>query len=226
MIGQVFHDRTEAGRRLAERLAGLARAAPVVLALPRGGVPVGREVADMLGAPLDLLLVRKVGAPCHPELAIGAVAGGTAEPEVYRDEGLVSRLGVPDVWFAAEAARELAEIDRRRAEYLQGRPPLDLSGRTVIVVDDGVATGASIRLALRAARRQRPARLVMAVPVAAPSTLARLADETDEIVAVLTPEDFAAVGQFYIDFHQLNDAEVKRLLHGPSVRQRPIGRAG
>jgi len=208
-----FRDREEAGRLLGERLLHLKDAAPVVLALPRGGVPVGLPVAEALGgAPLDLLLVRKIGAPWHEEFGIGAVVDGH-QPETVLDERTVEALGVPRDYIERTAARELREIERRRALYLRGRPPVDLAGRTAIVVDDGVATGGTVRAALQALRRAGAARrVVLAVPVAPPDTAEALRALCDEAVFLATPRDFVAVGTFYADFRQLDDAEVMALL--------------
>lgn len=208
-----FHDRREAGRRLAGRLLELELEPerPVVLALPRGGVPVGFEVASRLGAPLDLVMVRKIGAPSNPEFGIGAVVDG-ASPVTVMDAEVARRTGADDAYVAAAVRRELAEIERRRALYLKGRRPVEVRGRTAIVVDDGVATGSTMRVALRALRAQGVARLVMAVPVGPVDTLADLAAECDEAVCLEAAEDFEAVGAFYRDFHQLDDAEVTALL--------------
>ncbi len=207
----IFADRRDAGRRLAARLGHLAAEQPVVLALPRGGVPVGFEVARALRAPLDVLLVRKIGAPFQPELAAGAVVDG-AEPVIVRNEEVIRAYGIEEDWIEAEARRELVEIERRRARYLGDRPPTPLRGRSVILVDDGIATGTTVLAALRALARLGPRRRVLAVPVAPPDTLARLASEAEEIVALAQPEWMGAVGQFYRDFTQTSDEEVIRLL--------------
>ncbi len=202
-----FRDRSEAGALLAARLRERVRPPAVVLALPRGGVPVGLEIARALGCPLDLVMVRKVGAPDQPELALGAVANGERPERVVNAE--VMRLtGAGEDYFARASARELEEIARRRARYLAGRRPAPVQGRTAIVVDDGIATGASMRAALRAVRRKRPERVVLAVPVAPPDTLARLREEADEVVCLITPSWFSAVGQFYEDFSQTSDEDV------------------
>lgn len=206
-----FHDRRDAGRRLAKRLQALGLERPVVLALPRGGVPVAFEVAVRLGAPLDLVMVRKIGAPGNPEFGIGAVVDGPA-PLTLMDADLVRRTGVDEAWVAAAVRRELAEIERRRALYLRGRRPVDVRGHTAVVVDDGVATGSTMRAALRAVRAQGPARLVMAVPVAPPDTLAELGAACDDAVCLVVEEEFGAVGAFYRDFDQTGDAEVTALL--------------
>jgi len=206
-----FADRREAGRLLAEKLRAYKDRRPVVLALPRGGVPVGYEIARALGAPLDIALVRKLGAPGQPELAIGAIALGE-KPEIVTDQQLIAGLGVSPAVLAAIEQRELQELARRRQCYRGDRPPLPLAGRTAIVVDDGIATGASTRAALRSIRTARPARLVLAVPVAPPETLAELAAEADEIVCLARPHPFFSVGQFYRHFGQLEDREVLELL--------------
>jgi predicted phosphoribosyltransferase len=206
-----FADRAEAGRRLAARVAEQQHDRPVVYALPRGGVPVAAEVARVLGAPLDLVLVRKLGAPGNPELALGAVVDG-AEPETVLNEEVVAFTGATEAFIAAARARELREIERRRALYLAGRAPLDPKGRVAIVVDDGLATGATARAALHALRRRGAARLILAVPVAPPSTLAALRREADEIVSLAEEDIPHGIGAFYADFHQLGDEEVIALL--------------
>lgn len=207
----LFADRTEAGRRLAERLGHLKDEAPVVLALPRGGVPVGLEIAKALAAPLDLVLVRKIGAPFQPELALGAVVdGGRAETVLNHD--IVREYGVPDSYLSEEAARQLEEIERRRQLWLAKRNHAAVEDHTAILVDDGIATGATTEAALAATRRTGPRRLVLAVPVAPPDTIERLRPEVDQIVCLATPEAFAAIGQFYDDFRQLTDEDVVRLL--------------
>lgn len=207
----LFADRFEAGRKLALRLAHLKDAHPVVLALPRGGVPIGYEIARVLAAPLDLVLVRKIGAPGQEELAVGAIAEGDP-PELVTDEEVAGWLSVSREFLATAKQTALEEIARRRQCYLAGRPPIDVAGRTAVVVDDGVATGATMLAALRATRRRKPARLVMAVPVAPEDTLERLRAEVDETVCLDTPPDFYAVGQFYRAFPQLHDEAVVALL--------------
>jgi putative phosphoribosyl transferase len=206
-----FEDRGDAGRRLADKLAHLKDAQPVVLALPRGGVAVGFEIARELDAPLDIVLVRKIGVPWQPELALGAVTDG-ASPEIFIDRGLATSLDVPDSYIKQETARQLEEIERRRKSYCEGRPALEVARRTAIVVDDGIATGATMRVALQAVRRRGPARLVLAVPVASPDTLAALGEGADETVCLETPIGLGAIGFFYRDFHQMSDAEVTELL--------------
>ena len=214
----LFEDRRDAGRQLGLRLRKLGLTDPVVLALPRGGVPVAAEVAALLEAPLDLVLVRKIGAPGHEELAAGAVVDG-AQPELVLNPEVIGSFGIDDAYLAAEQARQLVEIERRRALYLAGRPRPGLAGRVAIVIDDGIATGATVRAALRAVRRAGPAELILAVPVAATSILRRLEAEVDRVVCLHAPKDLMAVGQFYRDFHQLDDAEVVAALaqhHGPT----------
>lgn len=207
----MFSDRHEAGRRLAERLMKLRNQRPVVLALPRGGVPVGFEIARVLAAPLDLVLVRKIGAPQQEELAIGAIAGGE-HPELVANPDRSLRLEVPPGYLERAKAAALREIDRRRRAYLGDRTPVDVKGRTAIIVDDGIATGDTMLAAVRATRRRNPKRLVLAVPVAPSSTLKVLRHEVDQAICLETPSDFWAVGQFYDDFPQLQDAEVIALL--------------
>jgi putative phosphoribosyl transferase len=208
---QLFADRAEAGRRLAERLARFKSEQPLVLALPRGGVPVGFEVAQALGAPLDLILVRKIGAPFQPELALGAVVDGD-RPETVLNRNVVEELQIPERYLERERARQLEEIERRRRLYAAGRPRIDAHDRTAIVVDDGIATGATMEAALHATRRAGPRRLVLAVPVAPPDTIERLRPQVDEIECLLTPADLGAIGRFYADFRQLSDGEVIALL--------------
>lgn len=205
---RVFSDRTEAGRRLAEELMAYKGKDVVVLAIPRGGVLVAVEVADALNAPLDLVIPRKIGAPGNPELAVGAVAGG----EVVINESVRAELGVSDSYLSAEVQRQLAEIDRRRRLYVGDQPPVDLAGKIGIIVDDGLATGYTAIAAVRAVRKAKPDKVVLAVPVAPPDTRRRLAGEVDEIVCLQTPEEFFAVGQFYIDFTQVSDGEVVDIL--------------
>ena len=207
----MFRDRKEAGERLATKLAHLKDRRPVVLALPRGGVPIGHAIARLLGAPLDIVLVRKIGVPWQPELAVGAVSDGEA-PQIFIDDDMAASLAVPQDYLSGETARQIAELERRRAIYCAGRPPVAVAGRTAIVVDDGIATGATMRVALRAVRRRGPAWLVLAAPVAAPETLAALSGEADETVCVEAPHGLGAIGFYYGDFHQMSDAEVVALL--------------
>jgi predicted phosphoribosyltransferase len=205
-----FRDRFEAGRRLAAALATYARRPNLlVLALPRGGVPVGYEVAKALHAPLDVMLVRKLGVPGHEELAMGAIASGGVR--VISDD-VVRMLGISDRAIAAVAANEEQELKRRERLYRGDRPPADIRGRTAILVDDGLATGSTMRAAVAALKAQGPERLVVGVPVAARETCEALQREVDDVVCALTPEPFFAVGQWYQDFSQLTDEEVRELL--------------
>jgi predicted phosphoribosyltransferase len=210
MRPQRFRNRTDAGRQLAEKLAAYANRPDVlVLALPRGGVPVGCEVARALGAPLDVFLVRKLGVPGYEELAMGAVATGGVR--VLNDE-IVRGLGILEHQIDAVVARELQELARRERLYRGDRPPPDVAGRTVILVDDGLATGATMRAAVAALRRQQQARIVIAVPTASADTCEALKAEADDVVCAITPEPFFAVGHWYEDFTQTTDDEVRDLL--------------
>ncbi len=206
-----FANRSEAGRLLGARLSALGLVDPVVLALPRGGVPVAVEIARALDAPLDLLLVRKIGVPWQPELAVAAVMDG-AEPVVVIEPNVRSETGVTLHYIEQQAQIELAEIERRRSHYLADRAPVSVAGRTAIVVDDGIATGTTMRAALKGLRKRSPARLVLAVPVAPPETIAELQNEVDDVVCLAQPAYFGAIGRFYDDFHQLSDDEVIALL--------------
>jgi len=212
-----FADRREAGTALAQALARLELPGPVVVvALPRGGVPVAAAIARLLGGALDVLLVRKVGVPGQPELAVAAVAEGDP-PEIVIDEGVQRQLDVDAAYIDAQAKRELQEIARRRSVYRPGRGLPEMAGRTVIVVDDGIATGCTMRAALRAVRRRQPALLVLAVPVAAPEALLALQHEVDRVVCLSQPVSFHAVGAHYDDFHQVGDQEVIETLHAASA---------
>jgi putative phosphoribosyl transferase len=213
----LFRDRTDAGRRLArhlERYAG--RADVAVLALPRGGVPVGFEIARTLKAPLDVFLVRKLGVPGQEELAMGALASGGVR---VLNEALVRRLGIPAAMIEEVAAREERELERRERAYRGDNPPLPVAGRTVILVDDGLATGASLQAAAKALRCQDPARIVAAVPVGAAETCAEFRGVVDEMVCAETPEPFWAVGNWYDDFSQTTDDEVRSLLARARARE-------
>jgi len=207
----VFADRVEAGRKLAARLLKYKDQQPVVLGVPRGGVPVAFEVARALNAPLDVIIVRKLGAPGEPELGVGAVVDGD-HPETILNQELVSVLRVSHAYLEREISNQLKEIHRRNLLYRAGGVRVELKDRTVIVVDDGIATGGSIRAALRGIRRQMPKKVVLAVPVAPADTLVALRDEVDEVVCLSTPSMFFGIGEFYVDFHQLADSEVIRLL--------------
>jgi putative phosphoribosyl transferase len=220
-----FENRTVAGRALGERLARMKLADPVVLALPRGGVPVGLEVARALHAPLDLLLVRKIGVPWQPELAVGAVMDGGA-PVIVVEPRVMAETGIDRQYIEECAQQELKEIERRRAVYLAHRAPEPVAGRTAIVVDDGIATGATMRAALRGLRQRKPARLVLAVPVAPPETIDALRAEVDDVVCLMQPGFFGAIGYFYIDFHQLTDDEVIDLMRqAPRANEEPSAAA-
>jgi predicted phosphoribosyltransferase len=215
-----FSNRVEAGRKLAKALAAYKGQKPVILALPRGGVPVAAEIAAALDAPLDLVLVRKIGVPFQPELAMGAVVDGPS-PMVVRNENVIQMAGIEEADFNKVKDRELAEIDRRRKLYLGDRPHPELGGNVVIVVDDGIATGATTRAALRAVRARGPKKLVLAVPVAPTDTLHALKGEADDIVCLEDYEEFGAIGLFYGDFTQVSDAEVVALLARYPVRSAP-----
>jgi predicted phosphoribosyltransferase len=212
----LFRDRREAGRLLAAKLTAYAnRPDVIVLALPRGGVPVGYEVARALGAPLDVFVVRKLGVPGYEELAMGAVATGGVR--VLNDQ-VVSRLGIPEHVIDAVAAREQQELARRERLYRGGRPPLDVRNRTVILVDDGLATGATMHAAIAALRQLHPARIVVAVPTASAETCEEMRAEADDVICAVTPEPFQAVGRWYQDFSQTMDEEVQDLLKRRDAR--------
>lgn len=206
-----FNDRCEAGRKLAEALRHYRGKDAVVLALPRGGVPVAAEVAASLDAPLDLLLVRKVGVPWQPELAMGAVIDGD-EPITVRNADIIGLASVTDADFDAAARRELGEIERRRKRYIGERPHPVIKDRVAIIIDDGIATGATVRAAIRGLRRKEPEKIVLAVPVAPPDTVDSLRDEVDELVCLEAPEMFRAISLHYRDFGQVSDEEVRRIL--------------
>ncbi len=219
MKGQRFRDRTEAGQALAAKLVAYANRPDVlVLALPRGGVPVAFEVARALHAPLDVIIVRKLGVPEEEELAMGAIASGGV---CVLNDDVVQMLGMPEEVIHQVAAREQHEVQRRERLYRGDRPAYDVHGRTVILVDDGIATGATMRAAVAAVRQHQPARIIIAVPAAASSTCDELAAEVDELVCIIRPEDFLAVGFWYENFSQTTDGEVCDLLqqaaHKPSI---------
>jgi predicted phosphoribosyltransferase len=210
-----FRDRTEAGRRLAEKLVALDLDRPIVYALPRGGVPVAVEIARRLGAPLDIVLVRKIGAPGAPELALGAVVDGD-EPMTVVNTDIAEATGASSAYLERVRDEELAEIERRRGLYLGRRARPDPRGRTVIVVDDGLATGATARAAAEALRRHGAGKILIAAPVAPAETIEALQDVA-EVICVETPRPFGGVGRFYVDFHQLSDAEVVQLLQAETA---------
>jgi predicted phosphoribosyltransferase len=212
-----FIDRDDAGLQLAKALSRYKNRKPIVLALPRGGVPVAAKVAEALEAPLDLLLVRKIGVPFQPELAMGAVVDG-ASPLTVRNEEVISLAGISESEFSAVRDQQLAEIERRRKMYVGDRPHPELAAHTVIVVDDGIATGATTRAALEAVRLRKPSKLILAVPVAPTETLQKLAGEADEIICLEDYQDFGAIGFFYSDFQQVSDDEVIELLASHPIR--------
>ena len=207
-----FRDRSDAGRRLARALSKYEGSNTVVLALPRGGVPVAAEVAAALNAPLDLVLVRKIGVPVQPELAMGAVVDG-ADPIIVRNDEVIEFSGTTAREFDEACARELAEIERRRQLYIGERARVEIAGHVVILIDDGIATGATTRAALQAIRKRKPKELVLAVPVAPPETIRQLLKEVDTLICLETPEDFGAIGYFYRDFRQVSDREVIDILN-------------
>jgi predicted phosphoribosyltransferase len=202
-----FKNRVDAGRKLARALASYKGQNAVILALPRGGVPVAAEVASALKAPLDLIMVRKIGAPMQPELAMGAVVDG-GSPLIVRNEDIIALAGISGPDFKAVCDDELAEIERRRQRYLGNRERIDIAGRTAIVIDDGIATGATTRAALRATRMRRPKKLVLAVPVAPADCLGAMRQEADEVICLEAHEHFGAIGFYYADFRQISDEEV------------------
>ena len=206
-----FADRREAGQRLAARLTHLAHNHPLVLALPRGGVPVACEIAGALGAQLDLLMVRKLGAPGNPEFAIGAVVDG-ADPQVVLNTEVIAAIAPGDDYIERERLAQLAELERRRSAYLKDRAKPPIAGRTVIIVDDGIATGATMVAGIRGARKAGAARIIVAVPVAPRDVIGELQALCDEVVVLAVPDPFGSVGQHYRDFSQTSDQQVMRLL--------------
>ena len=214
-----FRNRVEAGQQLAKKLAKYANRPDVlVLALPRGGVPVGYEVAQALHAPFDVFVVRKLGVPGHEELAMGAIASGGVR---VLNGSVVDSLGILDETIDAVATRELRELERRERAYRDDRPAPDMQGRTVILVDDGIATGSTMKAAIKALRQLEAARIVVATPTVALSTVREMGPDVDELVAVMTPADFAGVGQWYEDFSQTTDEEVRELLERASQLPNP-----
>lgn len=218
MIETVYRDRHDAGKRLAELLRAYAHRPDVlVLALPRGGVPVAYEVARALNAPLDVFIVRKLGVPGHEEFAMGAIASGGVR--VLNDD-VIHALRIPAQVVEAVATREQRELERRERLYRDGRPAPDVKGHTVILIDDGLATGATMRAALQALRQRGPARLIVAVPVAAPSTCLELRSEADDVICARTPDPFFGVGWWYQNFEQTSDEEVHNLLAQAAQEQK------
>ncbi len=216
----LFRDRRDAGRQLARSLGQYAGARnAIVLGLPRGGVPVAFEVARALSLPLDVYVVRKLSVPAHPELAMGAIGPGGVR---VIQRAAADDLGVSDETLAAVEARERVELERRERLYRRGRPPLDVAGKTAILVDDGLATGATMMAAVTALRASHPARVVVAVPVSSPEACRDVADRADEIVCARTPADFMAVGLWYEEFEQTTDEEVRALLSSPLAPRAPL----
>ena len=207
----LFKDRPSAGRELARRVACLGLDDPIILAMPRGGVPIAVEIARELAAPIELIFVRKIGVPLQPELAAAAVVDGS-DAEIVANEDVMAHAGLTHSTIRELARAELMEINRRRRVYLEGRARVPLEGRELIVVDDGIATGASIRVALAALRRKNPKRVVLAIPVAPREIVDELRTEVDDIVCLATPDPFFAIGAHYEDFHQVPDREVMRCL--------------
>jgi putative phosphoribosyl transferase len=220
--GEGFRDRVDAGRQLAGALFHLKESRPIVLALPRGGVPVAFEVAKALGAPLDVVLVRKIGAPGQPELGLGAVVDGAA-PQMVLNQELLETVRPGQAYLEAEEQRQLSEIARRRALYRRDGAPLPLTGHTAIVVDDGIATGGTMKAVLLALRASGAHRLVLAVPVAPADTLGELSPLADETVCLMSPEPFYSVGSHYRDFTQTTDEEVMDLLTRAAKEQSGVG---
>jgi putative phosphoribosyl transferase len=214
----MFRDRQEAGRKLADQLLALKIPDPVVLALPRGGVPVAAEIAAALQAPLDLVIVRKVGAPGNPELAVAAIVDGDP-PDIVLNREIVEEYGLDEEELGSLVSRERPELERRRRAYSSGRRPLSVAGKTVILVDDGAATGTTMKVAIRALRRRSPREIMIALPVAPSETVAELGREADRIVCLSKPTRFLALGYHYRDFPQLTDEEVVKLLgqNGPQA---------
>lgn len=207
----LFKNRAEAGQKLANELIKFRDENPVILALPRGGVPVGYEVARKLRVPLDVLLVRKIGVPMSPELAAGAIVDGE-DPQLILNDEIVKLYNIPASYIETRRIQQLAEIERRRKIYCPDHPPVNIEGKTAIIVDDGIATGATIRAAIKGIQKRNPKKLVLAVPVCAPGIIETLRKEADEIICLSTPRPFLAIGEFYSDFTQLDDERVAAFL--------------
>ncbi len=206
----MFKDRTEAGKTLAEALSEYKDKNTIVLAIPRGGVVVAYEVAKALNAPLDLIIPRKIGAPSQPELAIGAV---TEDGTTILNQDIIQYLRVPDDYIKTEVKRQVEEIKRRIQRYLGDKPRLSIEGKVVILIDDGVATGATTRAAIASIRKRKPASIVLAIPVGPPDTVKELREDADKVICLMTPEPFFAIGQFYENFEQTSDEEVIQILN-------------
>jgi putative phosphoribosyl transferase len=211
-VSVAFADRHAAGKALARELRGLNLDTPLILALPRGGVPVAREIARALCAEFDILLVRKIGAPGHAEYGIGAVAEGNGHPQLVVSEEVLAAARLPTGYIEAEQERQIAELERRRLAWRGGRPPIPVEGRVCVIVDDGVATGNTARVAIRALRQRGARQIVLAVPVAPADVIEQLAQETDRLVCLATPDPFVAVSLHYEHFGQLDDAQVLVML--------------
>lgn len=205
-----FRDRTQVGQLLADKLSGMNFKNPIVLAIPRGGVPVAREIAVRINAPLDLIITRKIGFPGEPEFAIGAV---TQEGQIIADRQNIRDMGIPEEYLKEEAARQTEEIRDRLERYRGNKPYPDLKGKDVIIVDDGIATGNTVLAAIDSVRGRGPASIVLAVGVAPPDTIKRLSEKADAVVCLETPEPFYAIGEFYESFEQVEDEEVKKILN-------------
>jgi putative phosphoribosyl transferase len=217
----LFRDRRDAGQLLAERLSALKDdRSVIVLGIPRGGVVVAAEIARALNAPLDIFIAHKIGAPFNPELAIGAL---TSNGDVLLDEELIDELRLRQDEIAREVESQRAEVGRRLEMFRKKRPPLEVAGKTVVLVDDGIATGSTVRASLRALRKQTPARLILAIPVGPAEIVARLVRECDEAIVLETPEPFWAVGRFYLRFEQTQDEEVVALLNDAARRSEMSG---
>lgn len=214
-----FSDRTEAGRRLARALDDFRGQDAVVLGLPRGGLPVAAEVAAYLSAPLDLLLVRKIGVPFQPELAMGALVDG-AQPVIVRNEDVIRSAMISQSEFDQACQKELKEIEQRQARYGEVRQPVEVSGRTVIIIDDGIATGATARAAVQGIRKRNPRRIILAVPVAPYEAIEEVKHDADDVICLEQPQLFHAISQFYAHFHQVSHEEVIRILESSSMAAR------